>query len=99
MRGYDAMQRVAQEFAGLRGYKQQRLLRRTQDIAQRGASRKDRLRQQFAALTAVDTEITSPILLLEDIYTTGGTCRAALSKLGVYQQPLYVGIVARQPLE
>lgn len=99
-RGYETMERIARQFAKKRNLSAQILLRRTRDIEQRGSKRKQRLIQQYEALEAIPISLTSPILLIDDIYTTGGTLRAAARRLkNEYGQPVYVAVIARQPLD
>lgn len=97
-RGYDHMARVAARLATQRQLSSGVLLRRTRDVVQRGATRRDRLTRQDGAFAAVPTLHAGPILLIDDIYTTGATLRAATAALREhYKQPIYAAVIARQP--
>jgi len=99
-RGYDTMERVANRLARTRGLEVGKLIERKKDIVQRGASRKERLTRQYEALAVVKINHKGPILLIDDIYTTGGTLNAATRRLReVYRQPIFVAVIARQPLD
>ena len=99
-RGYDHMQRVAVLFAKERGLKMLPLLSRRTFHSQRGLPRKQRLEIQKDAFIVPSLPSGRPVLLLDDIYTTGGTISAGVQALlaaGVSE--VYCGIVARQPLD
>lgn len=99
-RGYDTMERVAFELAKTKGLHVVPLIDRKIDIVQKGAGRKQRLEQQYEALSARITDGFGSILLIDDVCTTGGTVRAAVKRLKeAYNQPVYVAVIARQPLD
>lgn len=98
-RGYDHMERIAKEFAKLRGLEMRQLLQRTTSLSQRGLSRQQRLLQQQGSFKVL-RETNSPVLIIDDIYTTGGTVNAAVQALkSSSNRDVYVAVLARQPLE
>lgn len=75
-----------------------RLQRRTA-LPQRGASKADRLIRQHGAFS-VDDAVTSPVLLIDDIYTTGATLESGVTAIrAVSTQPVFVAVIARQPFD
>lgn len=99
-RGYSTMERVATKLAQVRGLSVGKIIERKKDIVQRGAGRALRLQQQYEALAVRKTDHKGPILLIDDVCTTGGTLRAATQRLKeFYNQPIYVAVIARQPLD
>ncbi len=98
-RGYDHMKCVAEKFAQRRRLQSSDLLDRRTSLPQRGSTKKDRLTRQSGAFE-VRSEVGSPVLILDDIYTTGGTITAGVQALrSVSSQPIFVGIIARQPID
>ena len=99
-RGYDHMQRIAVLFAKRRGLDVSPLLRRRTFHSQRGLPRKQRLEIQKDAFVVTSLPSGRPVLLLDDIYTTGGTITAGIQALiAAGANEVYCGIVARQPLD
>jgi predicted amidophosphoribosyltransferase len=99
-RGYDHMQRVAALFAKERGLETLPLLHRRTFHSQRGLPRKRRLEMQKDAFVVPTLPSGHPVLLLDDIYTTGGTITAGVQALlAAGANEVYCGIVARQPLD
>lgn len=97
-RGYDHMHRVAQRLARLRGWRVAPLLVRRRDEAQRGNTRQERLRRQEGAFEAAAAPVTGSILLIDDVYTTGATLRAATAALREhYDLPIFAAVIAHQP--
>lgn len=99
-RGYDHMRRLAQTIARGRGLGVSDGLRRETWLSQRGLGRRERLKRQHGAFVADMVDDQSPVLLIDDIYTTGATIRAGIAALrdaGV--ATIYVAVVARQPLD
>lgn len=97
-RGYDHMALIARALARRRSWRYRTLLRRHKAPMQHGSRRVDRLTQQRGTFQLVSEEITAPVLLIDDIYTTGGTLKAAAEALTpALTGALYVAVVARQP--
>lgn len=98
-RGFDHMQLIARKLAKRRGWQTANLLRRHHQTSQRGLNRATRLTNAedlFYCPKSLDFD--SHYLLIDDVYTTGATLRAAIAALrqaGAKQ--ISVAIVARQP--
>ena len=75
------MQRIALKVAAAQGLNVKKLVERQKHVVQRDADRQHRLSQQYGALAVHKTDHTGPILLIDDIYTTGGILRAATQRL------------------
>lgn len=77
-RGYDHAELLAQALSDRLKLPFYPLLRRSGQTRQVGATRKERLIQLEGAFTATRTDkIESPILLVDDLVTTGGTLETA----------------------
>lgn len=99
LRGHDHMQLVAKRLCKLRGWKLEPLLERKTSFSQRGLTKSERLGRQNDAFR-VTRPVNTPVLLIDDIYTTGATTSAGAEALRlVTDQPVYVAILARQPFE
>ena len=99
-RGYDHMRLLSKELAKLRSLPEKQLLNRVGKSVQHGTDRKARLTQQKGTFVVRDEVPDSPILLLDDIYTTGATITEAVKTLRTQTaQPIIVLIIARQPFE
>jgi len=99
-RGYDHMSLLARELAKRRALPQKQLLGRIGKNVQHGTDRKTRLTQQKGTFVVRDTIPESPVLLIDDIYTTGATINEAVKTLRTQTtQPIIVLVIARQPLE
>ena len=96
-RGYDHMRRVAEAVAAYRSLPCRPLLVRQTSLSQRGADKQTRAKRQIGAFR-VDDDIDYPVLLVDDIYTTGATIGAGVSALSAKSSsPIFVAVVARQP--
>ncbi|MEO5690745.1 MAG: hypothetical protein ABIQ64_00995 [Candidatus Saccharimonadales bacterium] len=98
-RGYDHMGEIATHLGKLRRMTVTPLLIRQTHVSQRDLTRTQRLNSQVGAFT-VRKDPPSTVIVLDDIYTTGATLRAAtiaLKDSGV--ETIYGAIVARQPLD
>jgi len=85
-RGLDHTYLVAKKFAKLRGknYQVQPLLLRNQDTVQVGTDQKTRLKQASSAYKInpkIKTNQQSTYLLLDDVWTTGASMKAAVKRL------------------
>lgn len=100
-RGHDHMALVARAFIRSNGLMLSNSLTRVTQRSQRGLGRKERLVNQhdaFAIKGSVDPE--QPVLVIDDIYTTGATMRAAVRALrDAGYDHVYCAIIARQPLD
>lgn len=95
-RGYDHMKYLAKLFANRRRLALEPLLERRTNVSQRTLSKQQRLRAQQDAFAAVHR--SCPVVLIDDIYTTGATIRAGVAALtAAGNTEIYVAIVARQP--
>lgn len=90
---------VAQELAVLRKLTCQPLLERQTSLPQRGATKRERAHRQVGAFR-VSSSVASPVLLIDDVYTTGATMTAGASAVReVSPHSLFVAVVARQPFD
>ena len=80
-RGYDHTARIAKRFARMRQLRYKPLLKRTHDLDQLGADRTKRLRQQQNAFVSKVKSISAPVLIIDDIMTTGATIKASTGAL------------------
>lgn len=97
-RGYDQTVLLAQQLARTRGAAYDPLLRRKTNSVQRGASRKQRIRQAEQAFRA--DNCTGRYLVIDDITTTGSTLDAAAKVLlAAGATEVWVAVVAVQPLD
>lgn len=99
-RGFDHAGTIAREFSSLRNLHYTPLLRRLQQTPQHELSRAARLKAAKQAFELKTTSVGSPILLIDDIMTTGATLEACVRLLqdsGATE--IYAAIVARQMLE
>lgn len=83
-RGFDHILRLAKQLANIRHYRVKRLLIRTSNTTQVGSSRKARLSQADHAFSvdpkfSIDKNLT--YILLDDVWTTGASMKAAIKKL------------------
>lgn len=97
-RGFNQAELIAQSFCEVTGYKHQPLglerIRATQ--AQFGLSvqaRSQNLTAAFKVSKRLSGQSSTPVLLVDDIYTTGATVRSAAQALQQQQIPVY-GVVA-----
>jgi ComF family protein len=83
IRGYDQSKLIAKSFAARRGLKYCECLQRIGSLRQVGSSRKDRLTQLETAFQplSVATFKKKPVLLIDDVLTTGATIEAAAKVL------------------
>lgn len=97
-RGYDHMLLVAQQFARRRGLMIERPLVRQTNVTQHYArSAAERRKQAQWFFRTSDVKADTPYLILDDIFTTGSTIKAAAQTLQVAgARDICVGIIARQ---
>lgn len=100
-RGYDHMRRIARLYAKKRNYHCEPLLLRRTNYVQHHSDRQTRLTQvvgAFEAAKALKPERT--YIILDDIYTTGATVTEAARVLrAAGARSIYIGVIARQPLD
>lgn len=100
VRGYDHVGLIARHLARRRKLAVGSLLVRRDSYVQHGASRDVRTTQAAEMFERRGSAPECPILLLDDIYTTGATVTAAAHLLAAETRaPIYLGIIARQPLD
>ncbi|MCA9329830.1 ComF family protein [Candidatus Saccharibacteria bacterium] len=82
-RGYDQAELIAKAIARQRGWKVVSLLRRANDSRQLGASRYQRQKQARASFEVkrLQNETIEPILLIDDVITTGSSVRSCVKLL------------------
>lgn len=100
-RGYDHALLLAKQFAQKRSLVVQKILLRTANTTQRGASRAQREKQAQRAFT-VSRPLRSdaPYLIVDDITTTGATLRYAAEALhSAGASTVWVAVIAKQPLD
>ena len=99
-RGFDHMKLIADGLAHRRRLESMPLLTRQSYAVQHGASRQQRLKQAQEAFRPIDKTVEGPILLIDDIFTTGATVVSAGQVLRTqFKKPLILAIIARQPLD
>jgi len=96
-RGYDHMLLVARQFARRRGLRVERPLVRQTNVTQHYArSAAERRKQAQWFFRASDVRADTPYLILDDIFTTGSTIKAAAQTLrAAGALDIRVGIIAR----
>lgn len=91
------MKYIAQVLSRQRGWAVSHALQRRKYLSQRQLSKKERLSRQLGAFR-VGSHPKKPILLIDDVYTTGATLSEASKTLvHSYAAPVWVAVVARQP--
>ena len=97
-RGYDHMLLIARQFARRRGLRVERPLVRQTNVTQhyaRSAAERRKQAQQFFRVRGARADV--PYLILDDIFTTGSTIKAAAQTLrDAGAKDIRVGIIARQ---
>lgn len=100
-RGFDHTRLIAQRLAHRRSIPYSSLLGRERNTVQFGADKQTRLRQAeqaFCVRSELSPEVT--YILIDDIYTTGATLRAAAKQLRASGAAhVWVVIIARQTLD
>ncbi len=99
-RGFDHMELLAKQIAKLKNYHYCPVLRRQTNQSQQGLSRSERLQNAKAAFSCQQTlDSEAEYLLLDDIWTTGASCRyAANALLQAGAKKVSVAIFLRQPM-
>ncbi len=102
-RGYDQVLLIAEHFAKIRSLTIQKVLVRSNKVTQHLLNRNARLKESITAFTlneaSVSTITSKPILIVDDIITTGSTVIAAANTLKPYTSTIWVGALAYQPLD
>jgi ComF family protein len=101
-RGYDQVALIAYHFARLRGISVTPLLRRVGNATQHHLQKEDRLTAAASAFELTDDSGkvgSAPILILDDIITTGSTVTEAAKLLATVGSPIIIGALAYQPLD
>lgn len=99
-RGFDHAAVLARTFAQQRNLKYASLLRRTNQFSQHELKRAARLKAAKAAFQPKNIPQDVPILLIDDIITTGATLEACIRLLhSGGAREVYVAVIARQLLD
>lgn len=99
-RGFDHMRVVAQLLAKRRDLELYSPLKRSSSTIQHGSSRAQRLEQAKTAFSLQGAVPNRPVVLLDDIYTTGATVTEAAKLIRrETDQTIILAIIARQPLD
>lgn len=102
-RGYDQVELIARHLAELRHMRIKKLLVRTGKETQHELDRRSRqqaAKRAFRLNTSIAESLKgAPLLILDDIITTGATVHNAALTLSLLESPLWVGAVAYQPLD
>ena len=99
-RGYDQVELIARHFATLRGLSVARAIQRVGVATQHTADRATRQVQSREAFAFIPNTLNGgPVLLLDDIVTTGSTLLAAAEVLKDVRAPLWAAALAYQPLD
>lgn len=99
IRGYDHMLLVAKEFGKLRGLKLSKVLVRKSNATQHFAKTAKERRKQAEGFFEIKKQLITdvPYLILDDIFTTGSTVRAAASELRAHgAADVWVAVISKQ---
>ena len=99
-RGFDHAALLARTLARCRGYVATPLLSRVNSLTQHTLGRAARERVASETFVAIPERINplTPVLLVDDILTTGATLRACIRELRKHSEAgIYVAVVCRQP--
>lgn len=100
IRGYDHMKLIAKRFARMRGLKYEELLQKTNNSAQLGSKRRQRIEQAKKSYKASRDVKGGPYLLIDDVITTGATVEyASRALLEAGADEVWVASVSRQPIK
>lgn len=99
-RGYDQVELIARQFAVMRGYSLSLALRRETKTTQHTSDRETRQKQAAVAFSLDEAALgDGPILLLDDIITTGSTISAAAELFRGSERMVMAAALAYQPLD
>lgn len=81
-RGFGHTEILAKKLAKIREWQMRPLIKRRQDTVQVGADEEKRVRQAWAAYEVVEKlDVKTTYILLDDVWTTGASMKAAMKKL------------------
>lgn len=96
-RGYGHTERLARQLAKIRNIHYAPLLRRRASFVQQGANLSTRIRQAEQSFAANPVTHTAPILLVDDVFTTGSTLKYAAKTLrDAGADDVWVAVTSRQ---
>jgi len=97
-RGFDHAAYLAKRFAARRQLRAVPLLGRVGAVTQHELSKRERERLASTAFQPLVTEINKPVMLIDDIFTTGASMNACVGHVRQVGAPaVYVAVVCRQP--
>lgn len=103
VRGYDHMGLVARYFAKKRSYSYKPILKRAHTLVQQGATasqRRIQAKSAFAIDNGVVFDLNCPLVIIDDVYTTGFTLTEAANQLiNLGAKNVMIATILRQQLD